>query len=127
VTHAPVEAPEVDAWVRRVGVHLGPARACVEQHPEPGATVVGLRALRTGETAILTQSGTKGVFACVHDGHDVVYQAEVDFPENELAALPFVILEGGAPQLSGVCLAARELYWDSRLIGWVAERVCDRE
>lgn len=124
VSHVPVEPPEVAAWVRQVGFHLGPARACVEQHPDPGATIVGLRELRTGETSILMRSNAKGVVACVHDGHDVVYQARVDVPEEELAALPFVTLARGPEPRGGACRRVIRLHWGSLFIGWAVEPSC---
>ena len=53
VVEAPTVEPDVSAWTEQVGSILTPARACVEQHPEPGATIVGVRTLRTGEAALL--------------------------------------------------------------------------
>ena len=49
----------------------------------------------------MTRSGREGVVACVHDGRAVVYQAKVELRDEELSGLPFVMLEGGAPPVSG--------------------------
>jgi hypothetical protein len=123
----PPTEPDVSAWTDQIGSILTPARACVEKHPEPGATIVGVRTLATGETAIMTRSAREGVVACVHDGEAVVYQAKVDVPEEELAELPYVMLEGGTPLVSRACLTVRELYWGSRFVGWAAEPGCREE
>lgn len=128
VVEGPAIEPDVSAWTDQIGSILTPARACVEKHPEPGATIVGVRTLATGETSIMTRSETEGVVACVHDGHAVVYQATVELAEEEVNALPFVTLEGGAPPVNGTCLSVRELYWGSRFVGWAAESTCaDKE
>jgi hypothetical protein len=127
VPEPPPTEPDVSAWTDQIGSILTPAHACVEKHPEPGATIVGVRTLATGETAIMTRSKREGVVACVHDGEAVVYQAKVDVPEEELADLPYVMLEGGTPLVSRACLAVRELYWGSRFVGWAAEPSCEEE
>ena len=101
VVEAPTVEPDVSAWTDQVGSILAPARACVDQHPEPGATIVGVRTLGTGETSVMTLSGRAGVVACVHDGRAVVYQARVELRDEELSELPFVTLEGGAPPVNG--------------------------
>ncbi|MBT8464152.1 MAG: hypothetical protein HKN97_15215 [Myxococcales bacterium] len=116
--------PDVSAWTDQIGSILTPARACVDKHPEPGATIVGVRTLATGETSIMTRSTTEGVVACVHDGRAVVYQARVELADQEVAELPFVMLEGGAPPVNGTCMSVRELYWGSRFVGWVGEPTC---
>jgi hypothetical protein len=124
VPEPPPTEPDVSAWTDQIGSILTPARACVEKHPEPGATIVGVRTLATGETAIMTRSDREGVVACVHDGEAVVYQARVEVPDQELTELPFVMLEGGTPLEGGACLAVREIYWGSRFVGWAAEPTC---
>jgi len=120
----PAMEPDVSAWTDQIGSILTPARACVDKHPEPGATIVGVRTLATGETSIMTRSGTEGVVACVHDGRAVVYQARVELADEEVNALPFVTLEGGALPVNGMCLSVRELYWGSRFVGWATEPTC---
>lgn len=127
VPEPPPTEPDVSAWTDQIGSILTPAHACAEKHPEPGATIVGVRTLATGETAIMTRSAREGVVACVHDGEAVVYQAKVDVPEEELAELPYVMLEGGTPPVSRACLTVRELYWGSRFVGWAAEPGCEEE
>ena len=124
VVEAPTVEPDVTVWTDQVGSILTPARACVDQHPGPGATIVGVRTLRTGETSVMTRSGREGVVACVHDGRAIVYQAKVELRAEELSELPFVMLEGGAPPVNGTCLSVRELYWGSRFVGWVGEPTC---
>jgi len=124
VAELPVTEPDVSAWTDQIGSILTPARACVDQHPEPGATIVGVRTLATGETSIMTRSSTEGVVACVHDGREVVYQARVEVAVEELNQLPFVTLEGGIAPVNGACLSVRELYWGSRFVGWAAEPTC---
>jgi hypothetical protein len=124
VAELPVAEPDVSAWTDQVGSILAPARACVEKHPEPGATIVGVRTLATGETSIMTRSNTQGVVACVHDGRAVVYQARVALAAEEVNQLPFVMLEGGTAPVNGTCLSVRELFWGSRFVGWAAEPTC---
>jgi hypothetical protein len=124
VVETPTVEPDVSAWTDQIGSILTPARACVAEHPEPGATIVGVRTLATGETSVMTRSGREGVVACVHDGRAVVYQAKVELRDKELSELPFVMLEGGAPPVNGTCLSVRELYWGSRFVGWVGEPTC---
>jgi hypothetical protein len=111
-------------WTDQIGPILTPARACVDKHREPGATIVGVRTLATGETSIMTRSNTEGVVVCVHDGRAVVYQARVEFADQEVNQLPFVMLEGGTAPVNGACLSVRELYWGSRFVGWAAEPTC---
>jgi len=127
VAEPPATEPDVSAWTDQIGSILTPARACVAKHPEPGATIVGVRTLATGETSIMTRSETEGVVACVHDGRAVVYQARVELADEEVNQLPFVTLEGGAPPVNGMCLSVRELYWGSRFVGWAAEPTCARK
>jgi hypothetical protein len=127
VAEPPAIAPDVSAWTEQLGSILTPARACVEKHPGPGATIVGVRTLATGETSIMTRSKSEGVVACVHDGQAVVYQARVELSDEEVNQLPFVMLEGGTPPVNGTCLAVRELYWGSRFVGWAAEPTCATE
>ena len=127
VPEPPPTEPDVSVWTDQIGSILAPARACVEKHPETGATIVGVRTLATGETAIMTRSEREGVVACVHDGEAVVYQAKVDVPQEELADLPYVMLEGGTPLVGGACLRVRELYWGSRFVGWAGEPGCEEE
>ena len=124
VVEPPAVEPDLSAWTDQIGSILTPARACVDKHPEPGATIVGVRTLATGETSIMTRSGTEGVVACVHDGRAVVYQARVELADQEVNQLPFVMLEGGAPPVNGTCMSVRELYWGSRFVGWVGEPTC---
>ena len=124
VAESPAVEPDVAAWTDQIGSILTPARACVDKHPEPGATIVGVRTLATGETSIMTRSNTEGVVACVHDGRAVVYQARVELADPEVNQLPFVMLEGGAPPVNGTCLSVRELFWGSRFVGWAAEPTC---
>jgi hypothetical protein len=116
--------PDVSAWTEQIGSILTPARACVDNHPEPGATILGVRTLATGETSIMTRSGKEGVVACVHDGRAVVYQARVELGDQEVNQLPFVMLEGGSPPVNSTCMSVRELYWGSRFVGWVGEPTC---
>ena len=124
VAESPAKEPDVSAWADQVGSILTPARACVDQHPEPGATIVGVRTLATGETSIMTRSNTEGVVACVHDGRAVVYQARVEVAEEEANELPFVTLEGGTAPVNGACMSVRELFWGSQFVGWAAEPAC---
>ena len=109
VVEAPTVEPDVTAWTDQVGSILTPARACVDQHPGPGATIVGVRTLATGETSVMTRSGREGVVACVQDGRDVVYQAKVELRDEEWNKLPVVKLEDGAPPVNATCLSVREL------------------
>jgi hypothetical protein len=116
--------PDLSAWTDQLGSILTPARACVAKHPEPGATIVGVRTLGTGETSIMTRSEREGVVACVHDGQAVVYQAKVELPDDEVNQLPFVMLEGGSPPVNGTCLSVQELHWGNRFVGWAAKPTC---
>jgi hypothetical protein len=113
------EAPDVAAWADQLGSILEPAQACVDRHPAPGAVIVGVRLLETGEVAVMTRTPDKTV-ACVHDGRAVVHQAAISL---DTSALPFVRLGAIAPPLIG-CHEMRPLRWGSEFIGWLFEPRC---
>jgi hypothetical protein len=89
------EAPDLTAWADQLGSILEPAGACVDRHPAPGAVIVAVRLLETGEVAVMTRTPDKTV-ACVHDGRAVVHQAAISL---DTSALPFVRLGAIAPPL----------------------------
>ena len=114
------EAPDVAAWADQLGSILESARACVDRHPAPGAVIVGVRLLGTGEIAVMTRTPDKTV-ACVHDGTAVVHQPAISL---DTAALPFLRLGAIAPPRIG-CHEMRPLRWGSEFIGWLFEPRCE--
>ena len=113
------EEPDVVAWADQLGSILEPAKACVDRHPGPGAVIVAVRILGTGEIAVMTRTPEKTV-ACVHDGTAVVHQAAIPL---DTSSLPFVRLGAIAPPLIG-CHEMRPLRWGSEFIGWLFEPRC---
>lgn len=114
------EEPDVVAWADQLGSVLEPATACVDRHPAPGAVIVAVRILGTGEIAVMTRTPEMTV-ACVHDGTRVVHQAQISL---DTSALPFVTLGAIAPPLIG-CHEKRPLRWGSEFIGWLFEPKCE--
>ena len=114
------EEPDVVAWADQLGSVLEPAKACVDRHPAPGAVIVAVRILGTGEIAVMTRTPKKTV-ACVHDGTRVVHQAQISL---DTSALPFVTLGAIAPARIG-CHDTRPLRWGSEFIGWLFEPRCE--
>ena len=121
-----VEAPEpeIATWAHQLGSILEPATECVNRHPGPGATIVSVRTLATGETSIMTRSPGHGAVACVHDGYRVVYQARVELDPEVLSALPFVTLAGSPEPHGAECLSVQRIRWGSALVGWLGEPTC---
>jgi hypothetical protein len=113
------EEPDVVAWADQLGSILEPAQACVERHPAPGAVIVAVRILGTGEIAVMTRTPGRTV-TCVHDGTAVVHQAAISL---DTTALPFVRLGAIAPPRIE-CHEVRPLRWGSEFIGWLFEPTC---
>ena len=113
------EPPDVAAWADQLGSILEPAQACVERHPAPGAVIVAVRILATGEIAVMTRTPDRTV-TCVHDGSAVVHQAAISL---DTSSLPFVRLGAIAPPLIE-CHEVRPLRWGSEFIGWLSEPRC---
>jgi len=114
------EEPDVAAWADQLGSILEPAQACVARHPAPGAVIVAVRILATGEIAIMTRTPGQTVL-CVHDVTAVVLQAAISL---DTTALPFVRLGAIAPAPLE-CHELRPLRWGSELIGWLSEPRCE--
>jgi len=114
------ELPDVTAWADQLGSILAPAEDCVARHPAPGAVIVGVRLLETGEVAVMTRTPEETV-ACVHDGRTVVHQARISL---DTSALPFVRLGAVDPPLIE-CHESRPLRWGSEFIGWLFYPTCE--
>ena len=113
------EEPEVGAWADQLGSIVEPAEACVARHPAPGAVIVAVRILGTGEIGVMTRTRGDTVL-CVHDGLRVVHQARISL---DTSALPFVTLGVIAPPAIE-CHEMRPLRWGSEFIGWLFEPRC---